>query len=334
VTALGGSPGAEGQDAAAADAPRGAAHWLRVAGALAFWGTAQGVFIAPAPGSPLGPGAGPFRPLLPPLLGALVNLLVAAGFLWWFVLRPAVRRGALGARRRRTFRLRRAPAGAWPLVAAAAAGSAVAANACLLVLPRFVRLPPEQWVVDAYTRLPLGALALFVLAAVVAPLMEEFLFRGWMQGALERRPGLPRPWGPILVTAVVFALAHGPAPFGLVPRLGLAVAAGYAAWATASIWPSVALHAAYNASLFAGAALLPTVLPRPAAGAGIPMEAWADADRAALFFWARDGRVFGPALGAVALGVAVAVWALARLRERGGPAALARDPRVAVPDGG
>lgn len=286
-----------------------AARALRGLGAVAFWGLAQGVFLAPAPGSPLGPGAGPFRPLLPPLAGALLNLAVAGAFVWWFALRPAARGRD---DRRATFRLRRPPPGAWARTALAAAGLGLAANALLLVLPRVFRLPPEQWIVEAYTALPLGALALFVLAAVVAPLLEEFLFRGWLQGALERRPELPRPggtpWGAVLVTALGFALAHGPAPFGLVPRLGVAVAAGYAAWATASIWPAVALHAAYNAALFAGAALLPRLLPAPPFA-----ESWADADRAALVYWAHEGRVFGPALGAALAGAALAAWALARL---------------------
>ena len=285
------------------NAARGAVRWLRAVGAFLFWGAVQGLFLVPAGG--LAPGPGPYRPLLPPALGAAVNLLVAAGFVWWFAARPAARRDP---RRRLVFRLRPVPPNGWPWVGAAALGVAVAANAGLLVLPRFARLPPENPLVEAYLRVPGGPAALFVVAALVAPLLEEFFFRGWLQGLLERRAGLPVPWGAVLVTAAVFALLHGVAPFGLVPRFALAVALGYAAWATGSIWPSVALHAAYNAALFAGGELLPRLLPRPPFA-----ESWADADRATFVFWAHEGRVFGPAVLALAAGAGLAAWALARI---------------------
>jgi membrane protease YdiL (CAAX protease family) len=286
-----------------------------VVGTFLLWSTVQGVFLVPADAQSLAGGAAPYRPLVPPLAGTLLNLALAAAFVWWFAVRPAARGDA---RRRRTFRLRPVPPGAWPWVGAAALAAAVAVNAATLVLPRFFALPKENQILERYGRLPGGALALLALAAVLAPLLEEFLFRGWLQGQLERR--LAGGWRAILATAVIFAALHGVEVFGLVPRVALAVAAGYAAWATASIWPSVVLHGAYNAALFAGGAVLPAILPKPPA-----MEAWADVDRAAFFYWARDGRVFGAAAVVLALAVAAAAWALARV------GALARDARRADP---
>lgn len=286
------------------DAPverAGVGHWARAAGALLLWGTVQGIFLLPA-GAPTGPGAGPYRPLVPPALGAALNLGLAAAFVWWFAARPAARRDP---RRRATFRLRPVPAGAWPWVGVAALAAAVAVNATTVVLPRFFALPKENWILEGYGRVPGGALALLTLAAVLAPLLEEFLFRGWLQGRLERRLS---GWQAILATAALFAALHGVEAFGLVPRFALAVAAGYVAWVTASIWPSVVLHGAYNAALFAGGALLPNILPKPPA-----MEAWADRDRAAFFYWAHDGGVFTAAVLALVLAVATAVWALGRV---------------------
>lgn len=296
----------------------GLGHWARVAGAFVLWSTVQGVFLVPADARSLVPGAGPYRPLIPPALGAVLNLALAAAFVWWFAARPAARRDP---RRRATFRLRPAPAGAWPWVGVAALAAAVAVNATTLVLPRFVRMPRDNWIVESYARVPGGALALLTLAAVLAPLLEEFLFRGWLQGQLERRLAA---WPAILATAGIFAALHGVEAFGLVPRFALAAAAGYVAWATASIWPSVVLHGAYNASLFVGGALLPALLPKPPA-----MEAWADKDRAAFFYWAHDGGVFAAAVLALAAAVAVAVWALGRVGAAARGAARVDDTQAA-----
>jgi hypothetical protein len=197
--------------------------------------------------------------------------------------------------------------------------AAVAVNAGLLVLPRVARLPKQEPLIEFYTRLPGGSLALAALAVLVAPLLEEFFFRGWAQGALERR--MPA-WPAILVTAGTFAALHGLDAFGLVPRAALATAAGYAVWATQSIWPGVALHAAYNASLFVGGAALPALLPAPPR-----TEAWADTERAAFFFWAHDPRVFWPALVVLVVAVAATVAALARLAGTARPpAATPTDP--------
>jgi membrane protease YdiL (CAAX protease family) len=295
----------------------GAPRWGRAVGAFLFWNLAQSLFLLPRLAPGVVPAAGApaawYRPLIAPPAGAALNVLVAAGFLWWFALRPAAR---ADARRRATFRVRPLARAAWPWAAAASLAAALAVNAALLVLPRFTRVPREEPFLEVYMRLPGGALAVAALAVLVAPLLEEFFFRGWAQGALERR--LP-PWPAVLVTAATFAALHGVEPFGLLPRLALATAAGYAAWATRSIWPSVALHATYNASLFAGGGVLPALLPRPPRA-----EAWADADRAMFFFWANDPRVFWPALVVLLAAAAAAVYALRRLaaaaRAGGAPA--------------
>jgi hypothetical protein len=181
---------------------------------------------------------------------------------------------------------------------------------------------------EAYSRLPGSGPALLAVAALVAPLYEEFFFRGWLQGALER---VARAWPALLATAAVFALVHGER-FGLLPRFALAVGAGYAAWRTRSVWPAVALHSAYNASLFAGGAVLTRLLPAPP-----PMEAWADRDAATAFYWAHDPRVFGGAVVVLLAGTAAAAWALSRLPAappdpEPAPHAQAGAPAAAEPD--
>ncbi len=96
-----------------------------------------------------------------------------------------------------------------------------------------------------------GTLVLAVLAAVlVAPLVEELLFRVVVQGALTQR--IP-PRGAILFTALLFAAVHGfPDSLGLIP---LALVLGYIYYQRHSYLAAVTTHAAFN-----GVMLLLTVL--------------------------------------------------------------------------
>ena len=159
----------------------------------------------------------------------------------------------------------------------------------LVVLPRFLRIPPDKTTfLDAYLDQPLGPAAVFVMVAVIAPLLEEFLFRGWMQRSLERRTSA---WTAIAVTAVTFGVVHGDV-FGLPLRIAFGLASGYLAWRTRSIWPSVVLHGAYNGSLVMLSGALPQV------------------DEHVLARWAATDAIFYPALVALALASLSLAWAV------------------------
>ena len=54
----------------------------------------------------------------------------------------------------------------------------------------------------------LGMTGFLVLALIVGPVMEEVVFRGYLQSALARR--MPA-WAAITVTSILFMLGHGPA---------------------------------------------------------------------------------------------------------------------------
>lgn len=85
------------------------------------------------------------------------------------------------------------------------------------------------------------ALAWFA-AGVVAPLVEEIFFRGFVFAALNRYFGT---WRAVLGSAAIFAVAHF-TPTAVAPLfvLGLFLAALYAQ--TGSIWPSVLMHGMVN----------------------------------------------------------------------------------------
>ena len=77
------------------------------------------------------------------------------------------------------------------------------------------------------------------------PVLEEFVFRGWIQKTLESRLS-PAP--AISITAMLYAGVHGSAE-RLPLFFGLGALFGWAVWRTGSIWAGILLHACYNASL-------------------------------------------------------------------------------------
>ena len=191
--------------------------------ALMFWGAAQGVALVP-----------------PAWVGAALALLVGLGFLWWYV----VRRDYPGERRRRATLRLRAPGGVVAWVPAVLVCAVAFAGATLVLAARVLPLPSSD-TFEYFDRMRYGWLPLAVLAVWLAPMMEEFLFRGWMQRTLERRMPAARA---IVLTAAAFAAAHFDL-FGLPSRFAVGVASGYLAWLSGSIVPSVLLHAAYNGTL-------------------------------------------------------------------------------------
>jgi membrane protease YdiL (CAAX protease family) len=90
---------------------------------------------------------------------------------------------------------------------------------------------------------PLGQVALFLAIVVMAPLIEEFGFRGRLQHTLEHAFGaLPA----IAASAVAFSLLHG--RIDAAHHLAFGVFAGWVVWRTRSIWSAVYMHAVNNAA--------------------------------------------------------------------------------------
>jgi uncharacterized protein len=91
--------------------------------------------------------------------------------------------------------------------------------------------------------------AVAVLVAVVAPIAEEFFFRGYFFTALRSWKG---PWIAAAITGVVFGAIHvGSAPAGyLVPLAAFGFALCLLYWRTGSLYPCMALHALNNSLAF------------------------------------------------------------------------------------
>lgn len=86
---------------------------------------------------------------------------------------------------------------------------------------------------------------LLFAVVVLAPLVEEVLFRGFMLPGLAAGRG--GPWGAILVTALVFAVVHTQYDvFDMSAVLALGLLLGAARWYSGSLWLALGLHVAIN----------------------------------------------------------------------------------------
>jgi membrane protease YdiL (CAAX protease family) len=116
-----------------------------------------------------------------------------------------------------------------------------AAYASLLGLHGGDKLP-SQLGVNRSTAALVGA-AVFV--CVIAPISEEFFFRGFFFGSLISWRG---PWVAAVLTGLLFGLAHtgSASPQYLVPLGFLGFVLCMVRWRTGSLYPCMALHATNN----------------------------------------------------------------------------------------
>lgn len=151
--------------------------------------------------------------------------------------------------------LRRVPAPTLWEGAALAPGLYFVVTLVLFVLP-------EAWLEsynEAAAGLDSGGVLGVLAVAVVAPVVEEFIFRGLIMTRLSKAmPG----WLAILLSAVIFGACHGhPVWFAYAFVLGSVF--GLMDWKAGSIWPSILGHVAFNAigQVF-------TLLPETESGVG------------------------------------------------------------------
>ena len=163
--------------------------------------------------------------------------------------RASCSRGCTGASRRADFGLR--PTRLWPAIGWAVLGwvAFLAFTAIFVAIiggsPNDDKLPKELGVDDSTAAL----LAVAFLVSVVAPVAEEFFFRGYFFAALRNWRGV---WPAAIRTGIVFGAIHGSSadPAFLLPLafFGFVLCLIYAR--TGSLYPCIALHCANNSVAF------------------------------------------------------------------------------------
>ena len=89
---------------------------------------------------------------------------------------------------------------------------------------------------------------LLTSALVLAPLLEEVIFRGLVQTAFLSVTRRGRRWWVVIIAAGIFTGMHIGQPWQVLPSLFvLGVVLGWLYERTGSLWPSVLVHAGFNA---------------------------------------------------------------------------------------
>jgi membrane protease YdiL (CAAX protease family) len=208
-------------------------------------------------------------PTLPGVIGLLLATLVVAALLaavtwaffpdWPQIVQMAVPTelalfGAVAYAVKRTGRPWREALGLGPLPPGTMAplllillGAVTIFSELYLVIQRIAPVP------DAFERMlrdlmrisgTTDLVATIAVAVLLAPILEEALFRGALLQALARTRGAGRA---TLWTAVFFALYHLYNPWQVIPTFFLGLVLAWVALSTRTLWASIVVHAAFNA---------------------------------------------------------------------------------------
>lgn len=154
------------------------------------------------------------------------------------------------AARRESMRARRLSRWEWPPALAACAAVIVFIIATTIISYRLIDVPAEDMGVPEGSKLSLYAWLLLI--SIVAGVSEEAGFRGYMQGALEKRYG---PVFAVAVSALMFWAAHLNHANG-VPRIVslciMGASLGTLTVCARSILPAMLAHATADAIVFVG----------------------------------------------------------------------------------
>ena len=112
--------------------------------------------------------------------------------------------------------------------------------------PTKAKMPIEAFFQDRRS-----ALGLMLIAILLAPVVEETIFRGYVYPVLARSLGIP---GGVALTGSLFGLLHAPQLWGGWPQIALLILVGIVlTWVrarTRTVFASFLLHLSYNSFLF------------------------------------------------------------------------------------
>ena len=114
-----------------------------------------------------------------------------------------------------------------------------------IVLEPVLSIFPEEWLIELNKQIGTGGWAIITTVAM-APILEEILFRGVIQGSAMSRYGAMRA---IIISSAAFALIHI-MPQQVIYAFVAGLILGYIYWKTQSILSVIIIHAFNNGTAF------------------------------------------------------------------------------------
>ncbi|MCR4314910.1 MAG: CPBP family intramembrane metalloprotease [Planctomycetes bacterium] len=93
----------------------------------------------------------------------------------------------------------------------------------------------------------LGIVLIYLSICVFVPIGEETVFRGLIHGGFASSGAL-RPFSAIMASSFIFAMAHFPVPYSLLPVFFVGAVLAFLFSRTKSIYPSIVVHGLFNAA--------------------------------------------------------------------------------------
>lgn len=118
----------------------------------------------------------------------------------------------------------------------------IALFAATILIEPVLSLFPDRWLELIESQMRLGGWMMLTVV-VAAPILEEILFRGIIQGSLVRKYG---PWRGVLVASAVFGIVHG-IPQQVVNAFFVGMVLGFVYYCSRSLVVVMVIHAINNA---------------------------------------------------------------------------------------
>lgn len=180
------------------------------------------------------------KPTSMAIISGLIASAVVQLLLMWLYLRKNDRIKLLGLHDFGTIPLHKATGLAILLVVAAMIFNFLYAQ---YVIPGIGMQDEMKKILAEIARTPINLVAMFVAIAIAAPVVEELLFRGFLQNALTKYVPV---WGAIILSSFLFSLVHLQ-PYAIPGLMSLSLAFGYLYHRTGSLRTNILLHMANNA---------------------------------------------------------------------------------------
>ena len=180
------------------------------------------------------------KPTSMAIISGLIASAVVQLLLMWLYLRKNDRIKLLGLHDFGRIPLHKATGLAILLVVAAMVFNFLYAQ---YVIPGIGMQDEMKKILAEIARTPINLVAMFVAIAIAAPVVEELLFRGFLQNALTKYVPV---WGAIILSSFLFSLVHGQ-PYAIPGLMSLSLAFGYLYHRTGSLRTNIVLHMTNNA---------------------------------------------------------------------------------------